>query len=179
MTYDGHYYYTKNPALNAPYELFTASLDYWLGRGVPADKLAMGVPFYGVKAADGVNVHYKDLVAQGADPNKDTFNGWWYNGIPTVTKKTNYAQSKGAGMMLFHMAEDDPAHSLAVAVKNAATVTPPPVFVPDVPAAIVHNKATLDWMVRTKATGGLGYSVAKTKLTHAYLEMVALGGVWP
>ncbi len=180
MAYDGHYYYTKNPALNAPYELFTAALDYWLARGVSPSKLAIGIPFYGVKAADGNNTNYKDLVAQGADPNNNSFNGWWYNGLDLVAKKTKYAQSKGAGVMLFHMAADDPAHSLAVAVKNASTTTPPPpVFVPDVPAAIVHNKATLDWMIRTKATGGLGYSVAKTKLTHAYLEMVALGGVWP
>lgn len=56
------------------------------------------------------------------------------------------------------------------------TTTP---FVPDVPTALRENLAVLTWMHSTKKTGGLGYSVAQTQTTHAYKELVALGGKWP
>ena len=118
MAYDGHYVYTHSPAQHSPYEYFVASLTYWMNRGIAVSRLMMGVPFYGVLTNDGVNTDYVTLLAQGANPNLNIWNGWYYNGIPLITQKTNYAKTNGAGMMLFHMKEDSPTYSLAQAVWN-------------------------------------------------------------
>lgn len=50
----------------------------------------------------------------------------------------------------------------------------------DTAKAVTEIRATLDWMHRTKKTGGLGYSVDQVKKTHAWNAYVALDGVsWP
>lgn len=72
-----------------------------------------------------------------------------------------------------------PARAQQLAGQTAITPPPPPPPAVDVPGAITDTKATLDWMHRTKKTGGLGYSIAQAKTTHAYAALVKLGGIWP
>ncbi|HYG38870.1 MAG TPA: glycoside hydrolase family 18 protein, partial [Cytophagales bacterium] len=78
MVYDG-----GDGAAHSPYSYAVSSLDYWLGRGLPASKAVLGVPFY---ARPGF-ASYSSLLAQGASPNADVFNGAYYNGIPTIKQK--------------------------------------------------------------------------------------------
>lgn len=47
------------------------------------------------------------------------------------------------------------------------------------PTAAAANKGTLNWMTRTKKTGGLGYSVPQAKTTLAYQALLCVGGTWP
>lgn len=49
----------------------------------------------------------------------------------------------------------------------------------DVEKAKVELVQVLEWMRRTKTSGGLGYSVSRVQTTHAYRALVALQGVWP
>jgi hypothetical protein len=46
------------------------------------------------------------LLAQGADPYSDTFNGKGYNGITTIKSKTNLAFDQGGGIMMWELSGD-------------------------------------------------------------------------
>lgn len=67
----------------------------------------------------------------------------------------------------------------AIVANNVIEPPTPPPAEPDVTTAIMEITQTLEWMRRTKKTGGLGYAVERTQETHAYKALVALGGVWP
>ena len=99
MTYDG-------PG-HATMEQFKKGLDYWLGRGVPPEKLVMGLPFY----SRPDEVPYRKLVQTNqAAAQADTFayngNQERYNGIPTVQKKTLLALEKASGIMFWTLEQD-------------------------------------------------------------------------
>ena len=97
------------------------SLDYWLGRGLPKEKAILGVPFYSRSPA----VTYANLLARGASPQSDVFNGMRYNGIPTIKAKTSLAQQRGGGIMIWEISQDsnDPNTSLLTAI-NQVSGTP-------------------------------------------------------
>ncbi|MDF2457055.1 MAG: carbohydrate-binding protein [Cytophagaceae bacterium] len=79
------------------------AIDYWTGRGCPASKLTLGVPFY---SRPNENT-FKALIAQGANPYSDSFNGNSYNGITTIKAKTNLAYDRGVGgMMIWEISHD-------------------------------------------------------------------------
>lgn len=103
MAYDG-----GNGDRHSTYEFAVDSAEYWhVTRGLPAEKVVLGVPFYGRPSWAA----YEDLLA--ADPNaykNDTtmFNGMevWYNGIPTIQKKTQYALDHLGGVMIWELSQD-------------------------------------------------------------------------
>jgi chitinase len=102
MAYDG-----GTP--HSPYSLAVSSLDYWTGRGLPAAKAVLGVPFYGT--GGGLNVDYKDLVANDSQaPYKDStvYSGQtvYYNGIFTIRQKTALAAESGGGIMIWELSDD-------------------------------------------------------------------------
>lgn len=106
---------------HSPYSLAEEALDYWQGRGLPVEKTVLGVPFYG--RPDGVA--YRTLVQ--ADPNaaqrdvseyagKKVF----YNGIPTMTRKTELALRRTSGIMIWELAHDtSDSNSLLKAIYEA------------------------------------------------------------
>jgi hypothetical protein len=101
---------------HSPYSYAVSSLDYWLGRGLPASKATLGVPFY---SRPGQR-KFSELVALGADPFGDVYQGDYYNGINTIKAKTNLAFDRGiAGMMIWEISQDasDP-YSLLTAIKQ-------------------------------------------------------------
>ncbi len=112
MTYDGE--------LHGTMEQFNLGLDYWLGRGLPKEKLVMGVPFYSRPS----EITYRKLVA--ADPaaaQVDTFeyNGATqrYNGIPTIKAKTQLALERASGIMMWTAEYDAPGPaSLLAAIQD-------------------------------------------------------------
>jgi chitinase len=119
--------YDDTAPAHSTYSLASQSVSYWRGRGLPAAKTVLGVPFYGQPNG----VPFATLLAQGADPNADLFNGVGYNGIPTIKSKTNLAFDQGGGIMIWHLGQDAVgANSLLTAINQVVLsrggTTPPP-----------------------------------------------------
>ncbi len=101
MAYDG-------PGQNhSSYEFADEALKYWRQRGLPPDKTVLGVPFYSRPG----EASYRVLVA--ADPaaaqtDETQYQGaaTYYNGIPTMRKKTELARRLGSGIMIWTIASD-------------------------------------------------------------------------
>jgi chitinase len=119
MTYDGPDHGTL--------EQFEKGLNYWLTRGVPKDKLCMGVPFYSRPS----EVSYSKLVV--ADPAAAQIDSFdfagaiqHYNGVPTITQKTKIALEKASGIMIWTVEYDAPGDaSLLTAInKTIASYKP-------------------------------------------------------
>ncbi|MFI5909966.1 glycosyl hydrolase family 18 protein [Dactylosporangium sp. NPDC051541] len=126
MTYDG-----GSPHAN--YDWSVAAVNFWKGRGLPANKAVIGVPVYSRPSY----VTYADLVARDpANANRDcvTVNGVneCYNGLGTVRRKTSWAMANGGGIMFWELSQDATgANSLINAAYETATggvgpTTPPP-----------------------------------------------------
>jgi GH18 family chitinase len=117
MTYDGRDHGTM--------EQFERGLSYWSERGLPQEKIVMGVPFYG-----DPNLPYYKIVQ--ADPNAaqlDTFEyhgaTYHYNGIPTIQTKTRLAMEKAGGIMFWALNHDSQGElSLVNAIYEAAYPKP-------------------------------------------------------
>jgi GH18 family chitinase len=107
------------------YDKSLVDLNFWKKRGLPKEKIILGVPFYGRNANyDGMN--YKDIIA--ADPtavNRDDYNGFYYNGVPTMQRKTRLAADSGGGIMFWESSLDtrSPSTSLLTAIYNARPIT--------------------------------------------------------
>jgi chitinase len=94
--------YDANNFDHSTYAYATQSINYWKGRGLPAAKTVLGVPFYARPSQET----YAQLLAEGASPYADTFNGNGYNGITTIKSKTDLAYSQGGGIMMWELAQD-------------------------------------------------------------------------
>ena len=84
-----------------------ASLEYWLGRGLPKEKAVLGVPFYArptetayasLVQADP-SAAQRDLTTHAGEPVN-------YNGIPTMQAKTRLAMQRGSGIMFWRLEND-------------------------------------------------------------------------
>lgn len=127
MAYDG-----GSGSTHSPYSYAVTALDYWLGRGLPAHKAILGVPFYTRPSWKS----YATLVSEGADPYADTHNGDYYNGITTIQQKTDLAETRGAGgVMIWEISQDitnNVSLSLLNAIYQAAPSSCPPTGDPSV-----------------------------------------------
>jgi hypothetical protein len=99
--------YDMNSEDHSPFWFAETSLGYWLNRGVPAEKLVLGMPLY----ARPSWLQYRELAALDPD------NVWkdfaetsplvsYYNGLNTLREKTWLALRKAGGVMLFDVNED-------------------------------------------------------------------------
>jgi GH18 family chitinase len=95
--------YDYNDYQHSTYSQSIAGVQYFQGKGFPNSQLALGVPFYGRNSWES----YAQLVARGADPYADTFNGIGYNGINTIQSKSDYVKKNGlAGIMIWELSQD-------------------------------------------------------------------------
>ncbi|MDU0292260.1 glycosyl hydrolase family 18 protein [Saccharothrix longispora] len=122
MAYDG-----GSP--HADYDWSIAAANYWKGRGLPASKTVLGVPFY-----SRPNYYtYAQLVAMDpANANRDctTVGGvqQCYNGLPTIRRKTQWAVANAGGIMNWELSQDTTGStSLLSAIFEAAGGVNPPV----------------------------------------------------
>jgi chitinase len=94
--------YDYNNYDHSTYTYAQNSMNYWRGRGLPKEKCVLGVPFYGRPSWET----FAQLVARGANPYADTYNGVGYNGITTIKNKTNLAFDQGNGVMIWELSGD-------------------------------------------------------------------------
>ena len=107
MTYDGPDHGTM--------EQFNHGLSYWSQRGLPKEKIVMGLPFYShaknAPAAEGIP-YSKLIKADPAAAQTDTFayagGPQIYNGIPTIQAKTKLAMEQASGVMFLNLDQDAP-----------------------------------------------------------------------
>lgn len=97
---------------HSPLWFADTSIRYWRLRGVPQEKIIIGVPFYGAPGW----VQYRDIIKDNPDnawrDRADIVVGTWgkipvyYNGIATIQEKTRLALMKAGGLMIFDINED-------------------------------------------------------------------------
>lgn len=99
MTYDDNL--AGQP--HASYDFMVQYCNQWLARGLPADKLVAGIPFY----ARPSGTAYRTYVTQDrANADRDVVSGSGYNGRPTVRRKTQWALANAAGVMFWELSQD-------------------------------------------------------------------------
>jgi chitinase len=115
MAYDGDGHASMDYAVQ--------SLDYWSARGLPQQKMVLGVPFYSRPG----EISYRKLVdADPAAAQQDEMDYFgrlnFYNGIPSIKAKTELALERASGIMIWTLAMDtfDDETSLLSAIYHTA-----------------------------------------------------------
>jgi chitinase len=96
---------------HSSYQQSVIGINYWWkNRGVPKEKVVMGVPFYGKNFSNGGNpAEYKDIMAAnpGVSPDADQVGQTWYNGFTTMKKKATFvAENSYGGIMVWQLGGD-------------------------------------------------------------------------
>ncbi|WP_310394671.1 carbohydrate-binding protein [Hymenobacter sp.] len=169
---------------HSTYALASQSMGYWRGRGLPASKTVLGVPFYGQSGGET----FASLVSRGADPNADFFNGIGYNGIATIKSKTNLAFDQGSGVMIWQLAGDAAgANSLLTAIRQVVVArggggTPPPPGAQAIPGTIQAESFAAQQGTLTEPTtdagGGVNVDYFETNDWLDYNVTVATAGAY-
>jgi GH18 family chitinase len=99
--------YDESDGDHASLNYAQSSLAYWQGRGLPADKMVLGVPFYGRPNY----LTYANLVESNPQAtNQDAIDYLgstiYYNGIPTMQQKTEMALTNASGIMIWTLEYD-------------------------------------------------------------------------
>jgi chitinase len=113
--------YDENSYEHSTYDLGVQSVNYWIGRGLPANKAVLGVPFYGRDNCCAYKTAgYNEILGWGGSAQSDTYNNSiGYNGIPTMKKKTEYAIGACGGIMIWSIDTDvKGANSLLSAIND-------------------------------------------------------------
>ncbi len=98
----------NDPGPHAPFSYAEEALQYWTEeRKIPAEKLTLGVPFYGYEFDTMRSVSYQKIVAKDpANAYLDELGSLYYNGIPTIVKKTQLAKKSFGGIMIWELTHD-------------------------------------------------------------------------
>jgi GH18 family chitinase len=110
--------YDANNGNHSPYSYAVQSINYWSNRGLPADKIVLGVPYY----ARPSWAAYRDIVARNsANACRDSDGSDYWNGIPTIRQKAQLARNYG-GIMTWELSQDTSgSNSLVTAMWEAIT----------------------------------------------------------
>lgn len=97
----------------------STGLAYWTAyRKWPKTKVILGVPFYGrdFDQGGGNGIAYRDILTLDSEaPNKDRVNNIYYNGLQTITDKTQYVVDNGfPGVMIWEIAQDVPESGISL-----------------------------------------------------------------
>lgn len=114
--------YADAGAHHSTYALAKQSLDYWHARGLPQNKIVLGVPFY----AQPGDAPYRKLIQADANAAQTDFFNYHgtlaaYNGLPTMRAKTQLAMERASGIMFWTLNDDSTdATSLLNAIYETA-----------------------------------------------------------
>lgn len=166
-----------NPGQHSPYSMAVNQFNYWTGRGLPASKAIIGLPFYGYGFGASANqgISYANIVAQypGAENLDQVGNTIYYNGIPTIKAKTTFAIQNAGGVMIWELSQDATgAKSLLTAVNQVISGSNPPTGTGTLIQAENYNTMS---GVQTEATtdtgGGLNVGYCDTGDWMAYYNI--------
>lgn len=100
---------------HSPFSQAEADMGLWRARGVPKERLVLGVPFYGYGygALKG-GYDYREILAQFPDRMQGDVVGErcgtcdyiTFNGVETLRRKTRLALEQGAGVMVWEIPQD-------------------------------------------------------------------------
>jgi chitinase len=127
MSYDQTGPWRPNqPGPHSTYTKAEEDLNFWINiRGIPKDKINLGVPFYGYCFGTkyGESMSYKEIITKfpGADQQDQVVpeDGGiiHYNGLPTIKSKTALALKNASGVMIWQLLQDaDDDKSLLAAI---------------------------------------------------------------
>ena len=113
---------------HAPVEQARKDLQLWLDRGVPRERLVLGLPFYGYGYGRyKANYSFRDVHAQYGEAALLTdvigsrcagCSYITYNGLPTLLEKAKLAKAQGAGIMVWEISQDSPDQRLIRAINK-------------------------------------------------------------
>jgi chitinase len=124
----------ERPGPHASYEQAVADLEtFRTKRAVPEKKLNLGVPFYGYGfgpelTSPVASMSYKQIIT--TFPGAELADQWnmpngkimYYNGIPTIKRKTALAKEKAGGISIWQILGDSPGpKSLLTAINEEAS----------------------------------------------------------
>ncbi|QZT38464.1 hypothetical protein K5X82_06095 [Halosquirtibacter xylanolyticus] len=102
-----------NPGQHSPMSLVKTVNDFWVKeQGVPHDKIVFGLPFYGfdfdqMKGNKKGGVIWSKIIKKNPEyAYIDQVGQLWYNGIPTIAKKTHEALKLFGGVMVWSYGTD-------------------------------------------------------------------------
>jgi chitinase len=94
---------------HSPYSYAEEAIVFWTGKwNVSPERIVLGVPFYGFDFTPPARyIDYREIVAGNpALAYQDAVGMRYYNGIPTIVKKTELAKQKLGGVMIWEIASD-------------------------------------------------------------------------
>jgi len=166
----------NNPGQHSPYSMAVNQFNYWTGRGLPANKAVIGLPFYGYGFGASANqgISFANIVAQypGAENVDQVGNTIYYNGIPTIKQKTTFAIQNAAGVMIWELSQDATgAKSLLTAVDQVVKGSNPPVTGTLIQAENYNTMSGVQTEATTDTGGGLNVGYADTGDWMAYYNI--------
>ena len=126
----------ERPGPHSTYAHAQDALEYFGNeRKIPKDKMVLGVPFYGYGfgpelSSPAVTMTFKDIAA--TFPGAEAVDEWplaggktiYYNGLPTIRRKTALAKEKASGIMIWQILGDAPGEkSLLTAINDVGYAT--------------------------------------------------------
>jgi len=99
----------NRPGQHSPYGYAQQMIKDWKNRGVKKENLCLGVPFYGYGFYKSVgSYNYVDILARYPDAwQKDQVGDTiYYNGMPTIWRKTKLAMAETSGIMIWELSND-------------------------------------------------------------------------
>ncbi|MEM6380777.1 MAG: glycosyl hydrolase family 18 protein, partial [Bacteroidota bacterium] len=96
---------------HSPYSFAEDALDYWQRQGLEKERMTLGVPFYAYDFTDQSNVRaytFRYMVSlDPANAQLDQIGKIYFNGLPTIARKTRLALEETSGIMIWEIGQDD------------------------------------------------------------------------
>ncbi|MEA9414022.1 glycosyl hydrolase family 18 protein [Flavobacterium sp. PL02] len=162
-----------SPGQHSPYSMAVNQFNYWTGRGLPASKAIIGLPFYGYGFGSYANqgISYANIVNTypGAENTDQVASTIYYNGIPTIKQKTTFAIQNAGGVMIWELSQDAVgSKSLLTAIDQVVNAGQPPVGSVLIQAENYSSMNGVQTEATTDTGGGLNVGYADTGDWMAY-----------
>jgi len=111
MAYDATGPWNANsPGQHSSFEFAKTGVDFWSNtQGIDADRLTLGVPFYGYDFSNPevLSFTYGQMIEEGSNfADRDESGQKFYNGRPTIEKKVELAIQRTGGIMIWELGQD-------------------------------------------------------------------------